>query len=188
MTTTFRQSSWIVTLSLAAIAIVYLKFVWLPGRHAIQEMSQQVQTKQAFLTQATGLAAMLVGVQHDLGKADEIVAQWEKASPGQRDIAQLYGKISSLAKEAHLTTGRFDPQPFVSHERLREIPLAVSCSGTFAQIHDFLRKVEGLPATIWVESVKIEKTVQATKDVQCELNLVVFANNPQDSDYAKHAQ
>ena len=184
--TSFRQSSWIVTLSLAALAIVYLKFAWLPGRRVIQEMSQQVETKQAFLAQSTGLSAMLIGVQHELDRANSIVAQWEKASPGKRDIPQLYGKINSLAKEAHLATGRFDPQPFITHEKLHEIPLAVSCSGTFVQIHDFLRNVEGLPATIWVESMRIEKTAPATKDVQCELNVVVFSDNPQDSDYAKH--
>jgi Tfp pilus assembly protein PilO len=178
MSTAFRQSSWIVTLSLAAIAIVYLKFAWLPGRRAIQEMSQQVEIRQAFLAQSTGLAAMLTGVQGELDKADAIVRQWEDASPGKRDIAQLYGTINSQAKEAHLTTGRFDPQPFVAYEKLREIPLAVSCSGTFAQIHDFLRKVEGLPATVWVESMRIEKSAQNAKDVQCELSLVIFSNNP----------
>lgn len=183
---TFRQSSWIVTLSLAAIAIVYLKFAWLPGRCAIREMSQQLKTKQAFLAESTDLSAMLIGVQHKLDKADAIVTQWEKASPGKRDIPQLYGKINSLAKESHLTTGRFDPQPFVTHEKLHEIPVAVSCAGTFAQIHDFLRKVEGLPATIWIESMRLEKTAQTTKGVQCEITLVVFSDNPQDSDYAKH--
>lgn len=186
MTTVFRQSSWVVTLSLAAIAIVYLKFVWLPGRRAIQEMTQQIETKQAFLTQSSGLGTMLVGVQRDLDQADSIVAQWEKASPGKRDLPQLYGKINSLAKESHLSTGRFDPQPIVDHEKLRELPLTMSCSGSFAEIHNFLGKLERLPATIWVESIRMEKMPQDTKAIQCELNMVVFSNNPQDSDYARH--
>jgi Tfp pilus assembly protein PilO len=183
---TFRQSSWVVTLSLAAIAIVYLKFVWLPGRRAIQEMSQQVEMKQAFLAQSTGVAAMLVGVQHQVDRADSIASEWDKASPGKRGIPQLYGTINSLAKEAHLATGRFDPQPFVTHERLREIPLTMSCTGSFSQLHEFLRELEGLPATIWVDSIRLEKLAPPAQDVQCELSLVVFTNNPQDSDYAKH--
>ena len=187
MTTTPRQSSWIVTLSLAAIAMAYLTLVWSPGRRAIREMGEQVETKRAFVAQATGLSAALMGVQQELDKAESVVTQWEKAAPGKRDIPGLYGKINALAKDTHLATGRFDPQPPVVHEKLHEIPLAMTCSGTFAQIYEFLRDVEGLPATIWVESLKLEKAAQNAKDVQCELNLVVFANNSQSSDYAKHS-
>ena len=44
-----------------------------------------------------------------------------------------------------------------------------------------------MPVTIWVESMRLEKTAQTAKDVQCELNLVVFSNNLQIPDYAKHS-
>ncbi len=184
---TLRQSSWIVTLSLAAIAVVHLTLVWLPGRRAVKEMREQVETKQTFVAQATQLSAALIGVQQELDKAESVVAQWEKTAPGKRDIPELYGKINALAKDARLAIGRFDPQPFIVHERLHEIPLTMSCSGTFAQLYEFLRDVERLPATIWVESMRLEKAATNTKEVQCELNLVVFSDNPYSSDYAKHS-
>ena len=86
-----------------------------------------------------------------------------------------------------LAISRFDPQPFVVHEKLQEIPIAMTCSGTFAQIHEFLRAIEGMPVTIWVESMRLEKMAQTAKCVQCELNLVVFSNNLQIPDYARHS-
>jgi Tfp pilus assembly protein PilO len=186
MTTTLRQNTWILTLSLAAVASAYLVLVWLPRHRAIKEMCQEVETKRAFVAQATGVSAALLSVQRELDKAQSAVTRWEKAAPGKRDISGLYGKINALAKDARLVIGRFDPQPFVVHEELHEIPITMGCSGRFAQIHEFLRAIERLPATIWVESMRLEKTSTTAKDVQCELNLVVFSNNPQSSDYAKH--
>jgi Tfp pilus assembly protein PilO len=187
MTNHLRQSSWIVTLSLAAMAVAYLTLIWVPGHRAIRELREQVEAKRTFIGQSTGLSAALFDVQKELDRAETAAARWEKAAPGKRDIPRLYGKIDALAKDVHLAIGRFDPQPFVTYERLQEIPITMSCSGTFAQIFEFLRKVERLPTTIWVESMRLEKAAANTKDVRCEVNLVVFSDNPQSSDYAKHS-
>src|SRR5208337_1223691 len=103
--------------------------------------------------------------------------------PTKRAIPALYGKINALAKDAGLDIARFDPQPFVVHEKIEEIPITVGCSGRFAQVFDFIRAIEMLPVTVWVESIRLEKTDKDAKDVRCELNLVVFSDNPRSSDY-----
>jgi Tfp pilus assembly protein PilO len=70
---------------------------------------------------------------------------------------------------------------------LQEIPITMTCSGKFAEIHSFLRNLERLPPTIWIESMRLDKDARNAKDVRCELNLVVFSDNPQSSDYAKRS-
>jgi Tfp pilus assembly protein PilO len=187
MTTTLRQSSWIITLSMAAMSIAYLTMVWLPGYRAIKEMREQVEAKRSFIAQATGVSAIVNNIQREIGQVESFANQWEKTAPKKRDIPQLYAKIDALAKDAHLAIGRFDPQPFILHEQIQEIPITMTCSGKFTDIHAFLRAMEKLPLTIWVELLRIEKDAKNTKDVQCELNLVVFSNNPHSSDYAKHS-
>ena len=127
-------------------------------------MREQVETKQSLVAQAAGLSTELIRVQQELDKSESVVTRWEKAAPKKRDIPALYGKIDALAKDAHLAISRFDPQPFVVHEKLQEIPITMTCSGTFAQIYEFLRAIEGLPVTIWVESMRLEKTAQNTKE------------------------
>ncbi len=177
MTHSLRQSSWILTVSVAAIAIVFLKFVWLPGHRAIQETAQQIEAKRAIVNQATGLSTALAAAKQDCDAADAVASRWKAAAPGHRDIPALFAKIDAMAKEAHLAVGRFDPQPAVVHETLQEIPINMTCWGTFAQIHEFLRGIEGMHATIWVESMRFEKAEKDAKDVKCELNLVVFSGN-----------
>jgi Tfp pilus assembly protein PilO len=188
MNSTFRRSSWIVTPCLAAIAAAYLTFTWLPSRRAIQQWRGQVQAEQEVVAQATELSAKLVAMQQELQQTEDVAAQWERTAPGKRNIPALFGQINALAKDAGLSINRFDPQPFLLHEKLQEIPITVVCSGTFAEFFQFLRGIEGLPATIWVESIRLEKAAQNAKDVRCELSFAVFSNNHQISDYAKHSE
>jgi Tfp pilus assembly protein PilO len=188
MNATFRASSWIVTPCLAAMAVAYLALTWLPSRRAIQQWRGQVQAEQQVVAGATELSAKLVAMQQELRQTEAVVAQWEKTAPGKRDIPAMFGQINALAKEAGLSISRFDPQPALIHEKLQEMPIAVVCSGAFADLFQFLRGIEGLPATMWVESIRLEKGVQNAKDVRCEVSLAIFSNNQHISDYARHSE
>lgn len=183
-----RRSSWIVTPCLAAIAVVYLALTWLPSRRAIQQWRAQVQAEQQAVAQATDSSARLVALQNELHQTEVVTAQWEKAAPGRRDIPALFAEINALAKDAGLSVSRFDPQPILVYEKLQEIPITVVCSGEFSDLFQFLRGIEGLSVTTWVEAIRLEKTAQNAKDVRCELNLAVFTNNQQISDYARHSE
>jgi len=186
MSTAFRQSSWIVTLTLAASAVAYVAMLWLPNHRAIKEMRAQVEAKRSLVAQATELSSELIRVQRELDQSEGVVTRWQKMAPKKRDIPALYGKIDALAKDAQLAISRFDPQPFVVHEKLQEIPIAMTCSGTFAQTYQFLQAIEGMRVAVWVESMKLDKMAQTEKHIQCELNLVVFSNNLQIPDYTRH--
>jgi Tfp pilus assembly protein PilO len=140
-------------------------------------MNHQIEAERTVVAQGTGLSTSLANAKQELDSAQSVARRWEKAAPGKRDIPALFARIDALAKNANLTIGRFDPQPAVPHESFEEIPINMTCSGTFAQIYEFLRAVEGMPVTVWVESLRMEKTGKAVKGVKCELNLVVFSDN-----------
>ena len=73
-------------------------------------------------------------------------------------------------------------------ESLTKIPLEVGCSGSFSQLYDFLRELEGLPQTIWVEDLQLGKSAVNPKDVGCKLTLAVFTDNPGNSDQAERPE
>jgi len=125
-------------------------------------------------------------LQRELDRTEAVTAKWEKSSSHKKNISALYGRINALAKDAGLMVTRFDPQPFIEYESIQEIPLSIVCSGMFSEIYDFLRDIEGLPTTMRVIFVKMEKKTGNAKDVQCELGLVVFSVNPKSSDYTRH--
>jgi Tfp pilus assembly protein PilO len=180
-----RQGSWVVTLSLTAMAAVYLAFLWLPGHRAIQSLEADVESQRLFLTQATGMSEKAAALQHELDRTEAFTAAWKKTASSQNGISALYGKIHTLAKETGLKVTLFDPQPIMEYEIIREIPLTVACSGTFSQIYEFLRNIEGLPMPIQIHQVILGKMKENVKHMHCELNLVVFSANPQSPDCIK---
>ena len=87
---------------------------------------------------------------------------------------EFFEKLNVMAGDAGLAIARFRPQPVVVHEKIDEIPLVINCLGGFAHVYEFLRSVKRLPATIWIESIKIENAKKNAKNVACRVNLVGF--------------
>jgi len=133
---------------------------------ALQKFVDQTAVKQP------SVAASLL----ELEKAKMVAAHWEKTSPHKRELSALYQKINILAQNVGMTVQRLDPQPGIAHARIYEVPVTVAGSGTFAQVYEFLRGVEELPMVVWAKSVKLEKNAMNAKEVQCQMELVVFAN------------
>ncbi|MBN1396023.1 MAG: type 4a pilus biogenesis protein PilO [Pirellulales bacterium] len=179
---TVRRSNWILTLTLAAIAVAFLTLVWLPGRREILAIQEQVRAKRQFVNQAAALAKTLTATQKQLDTTEAAFKNWEKNAPRNKDLPSLYGKINALAKRSGLSVARFDPEPFVVHEEIREIPLEIGCTGTFWQVFDFLGEIETLPPLIWVDAMRLENISGVSGCVKSELNLVVFSGNPYSSD------
>ena len=182
MTAKVYRGSWIVTVPLAAAAVAYLVAVFLPGRRAIATLQEEVTKKQEYVAQAAGLAKGLAATQQELEKTLAYTANWKKHAPAEGERAALYGKIHELAKAAGTLTTRFDPKPVNSRMRIRDYPLTMGCTGTFAQVHELLRSLETLPVEIWVDTVLIKKGSETGDSVACEANLVVFTDNPESSD------
>jgi hypothetical protein len=59
----------------------------------------------------------------------------------------------------------------------------MACTGTFSQVYEFIRTVEGLPQVIWVDSLRINKNGEHGEYVIGEINLVVFSDNLKSSNY-----
>jgi len=176
------RGNWTVTVPMAAVAVAYVMLIFLPGRRTIGDAQAQIEQKQQYLTGSTGLATTLCAAEEELGTSQAYSSLWESHSPNPTGISALYGKINALAKATGTTTTNFDPEPVVSYDQLREIPLTIGCTGSFRQILEFLRMLEDLPETIWVNRLQVEKIDQNADSVKCEIALVVFASNPKNSD------
>jgi len=48
--------------------------------------------------------------------------------------------------------------------------------------------MEQMPITFWIETLKIERPKESGQDVQCNMNMVVFSNNPEVSGYINQAK
>jgi Tfp pilus assembly protein PilO len=171
-------SAWTLTAVPTVAVVAYLTLVWLPGHRAIVAVQEQVESKRQFVARAAELPAALAGCRRELQTAEAAVARWENAAPRKRHLAEYFEKINVAAKDAGLTIARFDPQPLLVHERIHEIPVVIDGSGGFFQLYEFLRNVERLPPTTWVESITMDSNKSDPKNVTYKVNVVGFGENP----------
>lgn len=181
MKTSSLLNGWTIPIAAVGLAVAYAFCFFLPGQRQVAELSQQVATEQAFVQQTEALAPALAATEQQIQAARAYNAAWKEASPSPADLAALFGQIHELAKAAGVTTTRLDPDVPVDLARLRRIPLMIGCTGQFTQIARFLESVERLPQTIWIENLRLEAGGENGKDVQCEVMLEIFADNPKNS-------
>jgi len=178
-----RKGSWAVTITLAATAAVFVGLIYLPGYRRVQQLRAEIQSREQYLSGAAAMAVALTSTQQEIRETTRYVRCWLAGAPGPRSTPHLYERIQQLAKAAGVETTRFDPQPIEPHALLYEVPLTLACTGRFAEIHAFLRSLETQPETIWITRLDLIKSATKKDLVDCQLELVIFAADPENSDY-----
>jgi Tfp pilus assembly protein PilO len=154
----------------------------------IRERSEQLRAKQDYVVSGGSMAAAIEAAQDELERTEAYNATWSAAVPPQGDLAAAFGKLNALVVAAGATPTRFDPEPAAKMARLCKVPVAVGCSGSFAQISQFLYDLESLPQVLWIDRLQIEKSRKDGEAAACEINLVIFADNSGKSDQVNIAE
>jgi Tfp pilus assembly protein PilO len=184
----FHRSSWLVTITLVAIAAIHIVFVFLPGRKVITQLQREIEYRQLYISNSGTVSATLAAAQHELVDVKSYIENWRRVTRAINHLPVLYGNIHNLGIQAGTTTTRFEPQVIIELGIIRQIPIHMACTGTFVQIHDFIRSMEGLPQTIWIEQLRFDRSGQIGETILCEINLVIFSDNQKISNYADNSK
>ncbi len=180
-----KRGNWRVTVPLAAGSIAYVAFVFLPGQGTTTELRRQIRDKQEHLAQAQSVGAALVASEEELRMAKQHRAQWRKNVPRVAHLSELFAGIHGVEKRSGVQTVRFDPQPVVRRAYLSEVPVSLGCVGAFAEVFALLYGLECLPVKVWVKRMHLEKVGSDSGNVQCRVDLLIFADNREKKDYVK---
>lgn len=180
--TAHRSKRWILVLSAAALVALYALFVFLPAERRMAAWSGQLAAAKRLVEQAELIRPAAEITRQELAKTEAYVEAWEESAPSEARLPELLGRVHLLAKQSGATATRFDPQPAIPYDKIRHMPVEVACVGSFGQICRFLEGLERLDQTIWVESLRMEAVGEDGQDVQCDMILGVFADNPDNSD------
>jgi Tfp pilus assembly protein PilO len=180
-----RFRGWVVTLSLASVAVGYLVLLYLPGHRAISQASERLEEQRQVLEQSPDLVTALNLAEQEVETAERFVTGWEENWPRTGELSQLYGELYALAEAAGAQVTRFDPEAIVCAERLLKIPLKVGCQGDFKQVFRFLAGLEGLRYEVWINDLRMQSGLEDGEYMSCELSLITFAGNSEKSDYVE---
>jgi Tfp pilus assembly protein PilO len=185
MKTNVTGSHWIITLPTLAVAAAYGYFVFLPKERSIAALRGEINAAEQFIEQVEALAPAIEATRQHLDKTRQYVDQWKQSAPTEDGLSEVFGRINRLAAESGITTTRFEPQPAVAYDTIQRLPVVVACVGSFDEICQFLQGLDRLTGTVWIERLRIQgsgESGESGEDVDCELSLAVFTDNPDDSD------
>src|SRR4051812_171723 len=102
-----KPKTWLVTGLLAAAAVAYVVFIFLPLQNSINKLRQQVQERRQQIMQAESLVGTVAQTRVRLTAAREVCQQWRAESPHQAQIITHYASLTQQAGEA----GGFNSPP-----------------------------------------------------------------------------
>lgn len=182
-----RHPRWFVLAVAASMAVVYLVLICLPRRAALANQQSSLSLMQAFIQQAAGVPMRVIIIQQDMENAQGYCRQWRTRLPQASEVSQRQDEIFRAAEAAGTQVIRFDPQSPVPLRQLSQLPVNVTCEGSFNNLFDFISRIEALPNPIWVDQLTMAPEGASSARLRCELSLTVFTENTNDSGYAKHA-
>jgi len=177
-----QRGTWIATSTLAMIAIIYVVCLFIPKMRSVSATLANLETKQAFVLNAHQSRSAAEHAQQELVTAQRYNQEQSANLLRPEDLPTLYGQISNFTKAHQLATPRFEPRAPVAYETLQKISIGLGVSGSFASIHALLRDLENLPQQVWIDQLTMRGPREGGKNVECDMTLVVFIDNPEKSD------
>jgi len=178
---TGKPKTWLITGLLAACAIAYVVFVFLPFQRSIGELRAQVQERRQQIMQAQSLGGTVAQARLRLAAAREVAQQWRADAPRQAQLITHFASLTKQAEEAGVAIDRLDPLPAVELHLVAQQNVTMQFHASFAAIFDLLRRLEALPGTLWVRDLRLHANSETDNSLRGELTLTIFVDR---ADYA----
>ncbi|MCI0358695.1 MAG: type 4a pilus biogenesis protein PilO [Planctomycetaceae bacterium] len=174
--------SWLITALLASLAVAYVSFVFVPAQAEITTLRGRLNERRQHILQASGLVLPVEQAVQHLAKTKQISANWHAAAPNPAQLSQCFASLSAEAKAAGVAIERFDPKDSTEMQVLAQQVVTVHFQGAFAQVFDFVRRLEQLPATIWIGELRLNNDQPGGLSLRGELNVTIFVDRADSAD------
>jgi len=171
-----KPKTWIITALLAAVAVSYVVFVFIPCQRSISLLQSQVQERQQQILHAQSLARPLVQARERLVTTREVSRQWRDESPRPTELIGHLASLTRQAQAAGVAIESLNPLPALELKVVAEQNVTLQFHGNFAQTFDLLRRMEALPGTIWVRDLRLTAPNETDNHLHGELTLTIFVD------------
>jgi Tfp pilus assembly protein PilO len=174
--------SWLITALLASLAVAYVAFVFVPAQASISTLRGQLNERRQHILQAQGLTMPVAHATAQLTRTKAVSAHWRANAPSHAEVSANLARLTAEAKAAGIVIERLDPLAPAELMVLSQHAVNVHFHGEFAQVFDFLRRIEELPGTVWITSLRLAADDKATSALRGELNLTIFVDRTGSAD------
>lgn len=179
--------SWLVTGVIAALAVLYTLFVFLPGQRKATALRSRKYELMQYVSNQVKTTERIHHARQRQAEMEKTTAVWHEHAPETSELGRNLSAITMHARQAGVTLQRFDPQPQVSLKSIAQQPIAVALEGDFTQIFDFLHRLESMPHRAWITNLTLSVPTENGKTLRAEMTLTIFADLAGNSESAKSA-
>jgi Tfp pilus assembly protein PilO len=176
-----KPKTWLITALLAAGAVAYVVFVFLPQQRSIGVLRSQVQERHQQIMQAQSLAGTVAQARLRLASTREVSRQWRAEAPKQAQLITHFANLTKQAEEAGVAIDRLDPLPAIELNLIAQQSVTMQFHAPFPSVFDLLGRLEALPGTLWVRDLRLHANSETDNTLRGELTLTIFVDR---SDYA----
>src|SRR5438105_8251689 len=168
-----KPKTWLVTGLLAAAAVAYVVFIFLPLQQSINKLRQQVQERTQQIMQAQSLVSTLAQTRQRLTAAREVCHEWRAEAPRPAQIITHYASLTQQAQEAGVAIDRLDPLPAVELSLVAQQNVTMQFHAPFSAVFDLLHRLEALPGTLLLRDVRLQAATDDDYTRPGELTLAI---------------
>jgi Tfp pilus assembly protein PilO len=171
-----KPQSWIITGLLAVVAVAYVWFVFLPCQRVINERRAQVQERRQQIMQAQSLSRTVEQARIRLTDTRQVSEKWRAESPRRADLITQFASLTQQAQQAGVSIERLDPLPTTELNLIAQQNVTLTFHAPFAAVFDLLKRLEALPGTLWIRSVRLTAGNESDATLRGELTLTIFVD------------
>lgn len=187
--------SWLVTGVVATLAVLYTLFVFLPAQHKAAALKSKKYELMQYVSNRSKTHEKIAQARQRQAQIQEVSTAWRQNAPDSTEIGRTLSNITQQARQAGVTLQRFDPEPQVRLQSIAQQPISVALEGDFAQVFQFLTRVETLPHRVWITNLTLSPIAAATsgerpagesaQTLRVEMTLTIFLDLDENSAQAK---
>lgn len=177
--------SWLVTGLIAAAAVAYTMFVFLPQQRKTGLLKAKKFELMQYVANQGQMSDKIAKAQERQRDVEVTTARWLAHAPKLSEVGRDLSAITTQARTAGVTIQRFDPQPAVPYKSVAEQTIVVAVEGSFEQVFDFMHRVEAMPHKVWITNLSLNSASEDAQTLRAEMTLTIFADLAENSGSAK---
>ena len=176
-----RRRRLLVTLSIAGLAVLFAFAVFLPRQERLLRRQQTLQHRQRFILAAQRLHPAVLSCERELAELRKCHEAWAHLDRLHGRLALFLAKLSEAATASGLEIRELVPGARATMPVLERTPVHLHVTGAPEALGAFFYAFDQFSAFAWVERLEIRAADPNTAEVECELDLAVFASSGKKS-------
>lgn len=151
----FMRGKMLVVLGGSAVALIFTIGALMPDVRHNRRKNQEAAMLRASVDGRTARLQGAAAMRETSHELENKLTAFTEAIPGEQRIGAFLEALDQIARDAGLTGKNVKPAQPVVGDEVACLPIQVEVSGTFASIHEFLRRVETLPRLARIQRVEL---------------------------------